>query len=233
MKEGDLRTLGIITARGGSKSIPEKNIVALAGKPLVAYTIAAAQAAARLTRCIVSTDSPKIADVCREFGAEAPFLRPDALARDDTRSIDVVLHALDSVAEPYDAAMVLQPTSPLRTGRDIDAAIELLEAHPEADSVISVVDVDDHHPARMKEIKDGYLIEPPFAEDVEGRPRQQLPRYYLRNGAIYLTRVAALRETRLFKGRRSMAYEMSAEASVNIDGLLQLRVAEALLAGMR
>lgn len=226
-----MKTLGIITARGGSKSIPDKNIVPLAGKPLVAYTIMAARAAARLDRCIVSTDSPRIADVCREFGADVPFLRPEALARDDTRSIDVVLHALDNVPETYDAVMVLQPTSPLRTGQDIDTAIGLLETHPGADAVISVVDVDDHHPARMKQIENGYLIDPPFAETIEGQPRQQLPRYYLRNGAIYLTRVDVIRKTRLLKGRRCMAYEMSAEASVNIDGMLQLHMAEALLAG--
>jgi CMP-N,N'-diacetyllegionaminic acid synthase len=224
-----LKTLGIITARGGSKSIPDKNIVMLAGKPLIAYTIAAAHAAARLDRCIVSTDSETIAEVCRQHGADVPFMRPPELAGDDTRSIDVVLHALDAVPETYDAVMILQPTSPLRTGADIDNAIRLLEAHPEADAVISVVDVDDHHPARMKEIQGGYLVDPPFAEAVEGQPRQQLPRYYLRNGAVYLSRVPVLRETRLLKGRRSLAYEMSAEASVNIDGFLQLHLAEAIL----
>jgi CMP-N,N'-diacetyllegionaminic acid synthase len=224
-----MRTLGIITARGGSKGIPDKNIVPLDGKPLVAYTIAAARAARRLDRCIVSTDSDRIAAVCRAHGADVPFMRPAALARDETRSIDVVRHALETVGEVYDAVMVLQPTSPLRTGSHIDAAIALLEAHPDADAVISVVDVEDHHPARMKRIEDGYLVDPPFAEAVEGQPRQQLPPFYVRNGAIYLTRTAILLETGLLKGRRCLAYVMPPEVSVNIDGLLQLHLAEAIL----
>ncbi|MBN1556877.1 MAG: acylneuraminate cytidylyltransferase family protein [Lentisphaerae bacterium] len=226
-----VKTLGVITARGGSRGIPDKNIVPLCGKPLIAYTIESARAAARLDRCIVSTDSEKIAAVCRDCGADVPFLRPAGLARDDSRSIDAVLHALDAVETAYDAVMVLQPTSPLRTAADIDAAVALLEAHPDADAVISVVDVDDHHPARMKRIEAGFLVDPPFAEAVENQPRQELPRLYLRNGAVYLTRVPVLRETRLFKGRRCLAYEMPAERSVNIDSLLQLHVAEALLRG--
>lgn len=225
----ELKTLGLITARGGSKSIPFKNISPLGGIPLIAYTIESARESELLDRCIVSTDSERIAGICREWGLEVPFMRPPELAQDNTPSFPVVLHALDAVGESYDAVMILQPTSPFRTGDDIDTAIRMLIADPEADSVISVVKVDDRHPARMKRIEDGVLIDPPFTEAFEGQPRQQLPDYYVRNGAVYLSRVQSVRETQLLKGRRSLAYVMPPERSVNIDGYLDLLLSEAVL----
>ena len=226
----DLRVLGVIPARGGSKGLPGKNIAPLAGKPLIAYTIAAARAASRLTRCVVSSDSETILRVAREWGADVPFVRPAELATDEAPALPVVLHALDNVPGPFDAAMILQPTSPLRQPEDIDAAIQLLEDNPAADAVISVVKVGDHHPARMKFIRDGVLVDPPFAELFEGQRRQELPELYLRNGAIYLTRVRVLREERSLKGRRCLAYVMPEERSVNVDGPLDLVLAAALMA---
>lgn len=225
-----MKVLGVITARGGSKGLPGKNIAPLGGKPLIAWTIEAAQQSRLLTKFIISTDDDCIASVCRAAGAEVPFLRPPELARDDTPTLPVVLHVLDFLAESFDAVMVLQPTSPLRTHQDIDSAINLLEKNLQADSVISVVAVGDHHPARMKLLENGILIDPPFAEEVEGRRRQDLVPLYLRNGAIYLTRINVLREQESFKGRKCMAYIMPEERSVNVDRPLDLVIAEALLA---
>lgn len=221
--------MGLIPARGGSKEIPGKNILQVCGKPLIVYTIEATRKTTLLSRTIVSTDSEEIAGMCRRFGAEVPFIRPADLGQDDTLMIPVVLHALDMLEETYDAVLLLQPTDPLRKPEDIDQAIRLLEAHPEADSVISVVKVGDNHPARMKQIVDGFLIDPAFAEEIEGQCRQDLPEYYIRNGAIYLTRARVLREQRSFKGRRCLAYVMPEERSVNIDGYLDLLLAEAIL----
>jgi len=224
-----LSILGLIPARGGSKSIFKKNIAMLLGKPLIAYTIECARKAGSIDMVVVSTDSPEIADISRKCGGEVPFMRPDALAGDAAPALPVIIHALDNLQKSFDAVMLLQPTSPLRLPEDIDAAIKMLESDAGADSVISVVKVDDHHPARMKQIVDGVLIDPPFAEAMEGQRRQDLPEYYLRNGAIYLTRVSVLRQQKSLKGRRSLAYIMPADRSVNIDSPLDLLLAETIL----
>lgn len=224
-----LRILGLVPARGGSKGLPGKNIAPLAGRPLIAYTLEAARASRHLDRCVVSTDCEAIARVCRECGGDVPFLRPPELARDDTPTMPVVLHALAALGEPYDAVLLLQPTSPLRTPADIDAAIEMLAADPSADSVISVVRVGDRHPSRMKTIRDGLLIDPPFVERFEGQRRQDLEEFYVRNGSIYLTRTSVLRDQQSFKGHRCLAFVMPEERSVNIDERVDLLLAAVLL----
>lgn len=224
-----MKVLGLIPARGGSKGIPDKNIIPVDGQPLIAYTIRAANEAKRLKRFIVSTDSERIAVVCRKLGADVPFLRPVELAQDDTPTLPVVLHALNYLKETYEAVMILQPTSPLRSVEDIDRAVEMLEADPKADSVISVFKVGDNHPARMKFIRDGVLFDPPFAEQMEGQRRQDLPDIYLRNGAIYLTRTAVIMEQGSLKGKKSLALVMPEIRSVNIDSSIDLIVAEAFL----
>ena len=224
-----MRVLGIIPARGGSKAIPGKNLAPLGGVPLLGWTIAAALDS-RLAWTVLSTDDPAIADAGRAAGVDVPFVRPDGLATDSARSIDVAQHALDAVEShdgPYDAVMLLQPTTPFRTAADIDAALDLLVASG-ADSVISVVDVGGHHPARMKHIVDGRLIEPSYAEEVENQPRQELAPLFIRNGAIYLTRCDVLRSGS-FRGSDSRALVMPEERSVNIDVPLDLLLARAVV----
>lgn len=224
-----MRVLGVVPARGGSKGIPGKNLTPLEGRPLLAWTAGAARASV-LTRVVLSTDDERIAEAGRALGLDVPFLRPGELATDDAASIDVALHALDAVEaddDPYDAVMLLQPTSPFRAAEDIDAAVRLLGASG-ADAVVSVVDVGGHHPARMKWLEGDRLVDPPFAEEVENQPRQSLRPMVIRNGAIYLTRTAVLRR-RTFKGDDCRALVMPAERSVNIDVPLDLVVAEALL----
>ena len=223
------RVLGIIPARGGSKGIKNKNIVPLQDKPLIAYTIEAAAASKRLSRCVVSSDSLEIIKVCKAYGADVPFVRPAELAGDETPTMPVILHALDQLAEEYDAIMILQPTSPFRTADDIDSAIELLDGNSLADSVISVVRVGDNHPARMKRLENGYLLDPEFAEESEGQRRQDLPELYLRNGAVYLTRTRVLLEEHSFKGHKSLAYVMPGERSVNIDSKVDLLLASVIM----
>ena len=226
----DLKVLAIIPARGGSKGIKRKNLVPLSGKPLIVYSIEAALLSQRLTRIIVSTDSEEIAEISRIHGADVPFLRPAALAEDDTPTLPVIQHAIGIVGGSYDAVMILQPTSPLRSSADIDGAIDLLAKNAEADSVISVVKVGDNHPARMKLIRDGWLIDPSFAEEIEGQRRQDLPEFYLRNGAIYLSRMDVIMRQNSFKGTKCMAYVMPEIRSVNIDSDMDLILARAIVA---
>jgi CMP-N,N'-diacetyllegionaminic acid synthase len=227
-----MRVLGIVTARGGSKGIPRKNIALLLGKPLLAYTAEAALASKRLTRTVLSTEDEEIARVGRVWGLDVPFMRPMELAGDETPTIPVlqdVVRKLEAIGECYDAVFVLQPTTPLRRGEDIDGAIELLE-RTGADSVISFVDVGEKHPARMKFITaEGRVIDPPFAEQFEGQRRQELPTLYLREGSIYLTRWAVLMQQNSLKGGDCRAWIVPQERACNIDTPFDLFLAEQLL----
>lgn len=227
-----MRVLGLIPARGGSKGIPRKNIRLLCGKPLLHYTIEAALAARHLSRVILSTEDEEIAEVGRRGGVEVPFLRPAELAEDETPMLPVVQHTIrwmEERGEYFDAVCLLQPTNPLRRPEDIDGAIELLQQSA-ADSVISFFDVGEKHPARMKYISsDGRVIDPPFAEKVEGQRRQDLPKLYLREGSIYLTRRNVLMEKNSFKGDDCRAWIIPEVRACNIDTPFDLFIAEQLL----
>lgn len=226
-----MKVLAVIPARGGSKGVPGKNIRLLGDLPLIAHTIEAAKASKRLDRFIVSTDSAEIAAVAQQWGAETPFMRPETLATDFAKAIPVMQHALVQMEAltgvHYDALMMLQPTTPFRTAGDIDQAIEIL-ASSGADSVISVVDVGGHHPARMKYLEGDRLVDPPFCEAYENQPRQELVPMYIRNGAIYLTRRGTLMSGS-FKGNDCRALLMQPEQSVNIDSMLDFDYATFLL----
>jgi CMP-N-acetylneuraminic acid synthetase len=227
-----MQVLGIVTARGGSKGLPRKNISVLCGKPVLQYTAEAALKAERLARVILSTEDAEIAEVGRRCGLEVPFMRPPELARDDTPHVPVLQDAVRKLEEAgfiYDAIFTLQPTNPLRLSSDIDGAIDLLE-RTGADSVISFVAVGEKHPARMKFIDDdGRVIDPPFAEKSEGQRRQDLPALYLREGSIYLTQHDVLMKHNSVKGRDCRAWIMPQDRACNIDGPFDLFLAEQLL----
>jgi CMP-N-acetylneuraminic acid synthetase len=202
------------------------------GRPLLAYTAEAALAARRLVRTVISTDDPEIAQVASDCGIDVPFLRPAELAADNTPSIPVVqdvVRRLEARGERYDATFLLQPTNPLRTAGDIDGAIGLLEESG-ADSVISFVNTGERHPARMKSIDDqGRVLDPPFAEPFEGMPRQQLPKLYLRDGSVYLTRRDVLMKQNSLKGADCRAWIIPEERSWNIDTPFDLFIVEQML----
>lgn len=220
-----MKILGLIPARSGSNSIPQKNLVDLGGVPLIGWTIRVALES-KLDLVMVSTDDTEIADVSKRFGAEVPFLRPQNLALDLSLTIDTVLHALKNINGEFNAVMLLQPTSPFRLASDINDALDLLV---DCSSVISVVPVEGNHPARMKYIESGFLKDPTFAESTENIPRQNLPPLFIRNGAIYLSTLDAL-ESRSFKGPKSRPLIMSRERSLNIDSPFDLKLARAMLA---
>jgi N-acylneuraminate cytidylyltransferase len=222
------RTLGVIPARGGSKGIPHKNLTPLRGIPLLAYTVDAARRSPQLTRLVVSTEDAQIAAVARDLGVEV-IARPARLAADSTPTLPVVEHALEAAergGDGFDAVFTLQVTSPFRSPRDIDAAIELLRTSG-ADSVIGVVRVFDNHPLRIKRIRAGRLV--PFdTPEPEGVRRQDLPPAYLRNGAVYVTRRDVVARGSLL-GRDQCPYEMPPGRSINIDEPIDLALAEAAL----
>lgn len=222
------RVVAIIPARGGSKGVARKNIRQVAGKPLIAYTIQAAQASQQLTQSFVSTEDAEIAKVAKALGS-AVLMRPPELADDNTPMLPVVEHSL-SVLEPVegrqDYVVILQPTAPLRTAEDIDAAITLL-IETGADSIVSVYQVFDHHPARMYLLANDRLV--PYAPEPSGRLRQELPPVYHRNGAIYACRRSLIQEGRTLIGQDIRPYIMPRERSINIDDELDLAFVDFLL----
>ncbi len=180
------RILALIPARGGSKGIKNKNIIELNGKPLIWYTIIASLNSKYIDKTIVSTDSKMIATIAQSCGAEIPFIRPAEYATDTSKTVDVVLHAIQELKnsnEIFDDLVLLQPTQPLRTAEDIDSAIELFYQKGER-GLTSVSQVDDH-PILIRTINEEYELESLLKINSTCR-RQDLPRYYRVNGCIYI-----------------------------------------------
>jgi CMP-N-acetylneuraminic acid synthetase len=233
-----LKVLGIITARGGSKGIPGKNLKLLAGRPLLAYTVDAARDSGALDRVILSTEDAAIAAAGRSMGCEVPFVRPAELSADETIHLHVIQHAarwmIDHAGYQPDAVMILQPTSPLRTAGDIAGAVRLLEASG-GDSVVSVSEASAHaHPLRMLRVDDhGNATLFATGEPVRKRinRRQDLPQAWVMNGAIYACRTGLLFEAEpTLYGDRVAAFRMPAERSISIDDFEDWSAAERALA---
>lgn len=222
--------LAIIPARGGSKSIPRKNVRLLAGKPLIAWSIEHALAAPEVGRVIVSTDDEEIAEIAREFGAEVPFMRPPEFSTDEAATDPVLLHAIDYLAdtENYhpDAVILLQPTSPSRSpGALSRAVVQYLEE--EAECLLSTFEI---HPFLWRNPE-----KPTPSYDILRRPRRQdvaaAERTFEENGSIYISNTALLKahKSRLFEGRISM-FVMSNKESYDIDVLDDFKIVEAIMA---
>lgn len=223
--------LGLVPARGGSESVPGKNLVEVGGRPLIAWTIEAANRAASIDRVVVTTDSEEIAAEARRCGAEAPFLRPEELARADTPGIEAVLHAVRWLEkqEGYrpDWVMLLQPTSPLREPEDIDGAVRLA-LEKRADAVVGVCDVT-HHPYWAKAVaEDGRLVEF-LTLDREYARRQDLPAVYGINGAIYAARRQVLLDRESFYTDRTWPWVMPPDRSLDVNIAWDVRVADLVL----
>ncbi len=227
------RVLGIIPARGGSKGIPRKNVRLLAGRPLLAYTVDAAQTSLWLTKSIVTTDDLDVKRIATSLGCET-LVRPPNLAADDTPMLPVIIHtieALQSRNERYDIVVLLQPVAPLRTGSDIDACLELL-VESGADSVVSVCEVPRHyHPEWQLVFTDNGLLTP-----YNGKPlstlapaRQLLSPTFVRNGAVYAVWTDFLVKNQQLLGPDTRAYVMPEIRSVNIDSEMDLLLAELVL----
>lgn len=226
------RILGVTLARGGSKSVPKKNIADLNGYPLIWYTIKEALKSKYITRYIISTDDEEIKEVSQNCGAEVPFIRPDYLAKDITSSVDALQHAVhyceDEEGEPYDYVVELMCTNPMKTVEDVDGAIEKLIS-TNADSVIGVTKLDDHHPARAKKIVNDKIVDFCVPE-LSGRRQDLMPEAYNRNGSIYALERNILMDSGVrFGSENSRPYIMPIEKSINIDGTLDLIMARIIM----
>jgi N-acylneuraminate cytidylyltransferase len=227
--------LALIPARGGSKSVPRKNVRMLAGHPLIAYSIAAGLAAERVGRLVVSTDDEEIADIARRYGADVPFLRPAPLAQDDTPDLPVFQHALDWLLENEnylpELVVQLRPTSPLRPAQLVDQGIEILLAEPLADSARAVVPSGQNPYKMWREAEDGTiapLLEDDFHEAFN-MPRQLLPRTFWQTGHLDIVRRETILRKKSMTGTRVLPIPVAPEYAVDIDSPRDLERAEALI----
>lgn len=220
----DQKILAVIPARGGSKGIPHKNIINFCGKPLISYTIEAALRSKYIDYVIVSTEDEEIAKISIKCGAEVPFMRPYELATDTSKTIDSVIYTvqmLQTLGKNFDALVLLQPTQPLRTSKDIDDAIEKYENNGKM-PLVSVSEIDDH-PILTRIINKNKLV--PLLNVSSTCRRQDMPPFYKVNGCIYINEISELNENTSLNDN-IVPYLMSKSHSVDIDEKLDLVIAE-------
>lgn len=224
------KILAVIPARGGSKGIPRKNIRDLNGKPLIAYTIEEAKKSKYLDRIIVSTEDEEIASVCRNFDAEVPFLRPKELAEDNSPTVDCVIHMLDWLKENEkykpDYVCLLQCTSPLRTFEDIDGTIEKMIS-TDMDGAVSVCEAEVN--PYWSNVFNGDQLKYFLEEGRKITRRQDLPRIYRLNGAVYAVNTHILKKENTFEPENMTGYIMKNENSIDIDEEIDFVIAESLM----
>ncbi|HDK7167351.1 TPA: acylneuraminate cytidylyltransferase family protein [Clostridium botulinum] len=226
-----MNILGLIPARGGSKGLPGKNIRNLNGKPLIEYAINEAKKSKYMDRLIVSTNDYGIAKICEELGAEIPFMRPNKLAQDNSKVIDTYIYTLNKLKEEFnyivDILVIIQPTSPLRTVHHIDSCIELF-FNKNADSVVTVCEVE-HSPYWYKVLNKENKIESFIEYENSNDNRQQLPKVYRPNGAVYVFKKDLIINKKSYYTDKSYGYIMKNEDSIDIDSIIDFKFAEFLI----
>ncbi len=219
----DKTFLAIIPARGGSKRLPRKNLLDLAGQPLVAWSIEAGLNSKYIDKVIVSSDDSEILEVSKRYNAEI-IIRPEDLASDTASTFDAMHHTIENI-EKYDYVILLQATSPLRNEKQIDEAIELLKSK-NADAIVSVCEMD-HSPLWSNTLDENLSMQGFLKEEILHKRSQDLEKYFRLNGAIYICKTEKfLEEKSFFLKENIYAYKMSRESSIDIDEEIDFRMAE-------
>lgn len=221
---GGKSILAVVTARGGSKGLPGKNIRLVAGKPLIAWTLEEARQSGYIDRLILSSEDDGIIAVANQLGCEVPFVRPAALAADDTPGVDPILHAMAVIPEKYDYVVLLQPTSPLRIAADIDGCIEKC-FDSQAAACVSVTEPDKSPYWMYNLTNEGFMVPVTNLGYTTAR-RQDLPRVYTLNGAVYVAQSEWLKGQRSFLSPETLAFVMPRERSHDVDTELDLKICE-------
>ena len=218
--------LAIIPARGGSKRLPRKNVLDLAGKPLIAWSIESGLKSNYIDKVIVTSDDEETLNISKRFSASI-IQRPDELASDTATTFDAIKHTIEHI-EQYDYIVLLQATSPLRNEKQIDEAIELLE-QKNADAVVSVCEMD-HSPLWANTLNESLSMEGFLKDEVLNKRSQDLQKYYRLNGAIYICKTEKLLEEKSFFLKENIfAYKMDRESSVDIDEEIDFKMAEIIM----
>ncbi|WP_315121943.1 acylneuraminate cytidylyltransferase family protein [uncultured Clostridium sp.] len=216
--------LAVIPARGGSKGIPKKNIIQVNDRPLIDYTITEVLKSKHIDRVIVSTDSQEIADISKKCGADVPFTRPNRLAKDESKTIDVIIDLLNKLSrqdENYDYLIILQPTQPLRKAFHIDEAIALMVDN-KLQSLVSVNEVKEN-PVLMRTFNSGNELERVLKINSTLR-RQEFPKYYKVNGAIYINKIDENLNLKTSLNDNKYAYIMDKKYDLDIDEPFDLEI---------
>ena len=233
MIKGKTNCLAIIPARGGSKGLPRKNIKPFLGKPLVAWTIEQAKNSKYVDKVVVSTEDKEIAEISRKYGAEVPFLRPEELARDDSPTIDAIIHALnwfEKRGEYFDMVVLLEPTSPLRDVEDIDKCVEILINNTKAEAIVGVAKLESTHPEFNVVINEGgFIRKTDGTTNFKVLRRKDLKDIYFFEGSIYISEVGALKQKRTFYHESTLAYVVPKYKSLEVDELCDFICIEALM----
>lgn len=227
------KIITIIPARGGSKGLLRKNIKPLLGKPMIAWTIEQAKNSKYIDRIIVSTDDKEIAKISKKYGADVPFLRHKELARDNSSTIDVIMHAIDwfeKKGDYFDMVVLLEPTSPLRDVEDIDKCVEILLDNTKAKAIVGVAKLESGHPEfNMVINKDGFIRKLDGTTNFRVLRRQDLKDMYFFEGSIYLSDVDTLKQKRTFYHELTLAYVVPKYKSLEVDELCDFICIEALM----
>ena len=226
------RILALVPARGGSKGLPGKNIKPIQNKPLICWTVDSARKSQYIDELFISTDSEKIADVCKQYNVEVPFLRPSELAQDDTSSVDVMLYTLDlleSKGKAFDYLLLLEPTSPLRDDADLDNIIKLAIEHPGADGVISVGQVHTEHPMLIKKIGSNGFLCPYMESHKQLFQRQQEDEALFPYGVGYLVKVDRFRHSKTIYMDNMVPYLIQRWQNFEIDDIYDFVCIESII----
>lgn len=211
----DKKILGIIPARGGSKGVPGKNLRLVQGKPLVGRAVETALGSRYIDRLILSSEDHEIIAAARSFGCDIPFVRPEELAADESVTNDVILHAMKSMNEKYDIVVCLQVTSPLVTSDDIDGSIRMC-AENDISSCVSVCEVD-KSPFWMFTMPEDIILKPLMGDSYLTKRRQDLPKTFIPNGAVFVAKWDWFLEKKTFYGSETAGYVMPRSRSLDID----------------
>lgn len=222
----DKKILAVIPARGGSKGVPRKNIIEVGGHPLIKYTIDCGKNSKYLDRTVISTEDLLIKRVAEENGGDVPFLRPKELAEDTSKTIDCIVHAvntLKSMGEEYDYVIILQNTVPLRKSWHVDEAIEMIVDSSER-SLVSISEVDEH-PILMRTLNEDKTVKNLLHMNSTMR-RQDFPKFYKVDGAIAIQKIddEFNLETSINDGK--LGYVMKRKYSTDIDNYLDIKIIE-------
>ena len=225
-----MKVLAVIPARSGSKGVPGKNKMKFDGIPLAEYSIRAALGSLYVNHVIVSSNDEEILGIAENFNSEKISIhrRPEALCTDQSPIVDTIQELLLNIEPDYEYVMILQPTAPLRKSLDLDQAIELIRSNSKVNTLVSVIKMDDIHPARMYWKDESKMLQP-IMKEYESTRRQDIPSAYYRNGAIYITRISELKKTNQIIIKPTIAYEMPYETWLNIDDNRDVMIAEVLI----
>tara|TARA_Y100001958_G_C21248089_1_gene580315 strand:- start:7325 stop:8011 length:687 start_codon:yes stop_codon:yes gene_type:complete len=222
-----MKSIAIIPARAGSKGIPRKNVRLINGKPLIEYTLDVAVSLESVSSVWVSSDDDKVLEICKKYNDVKVHKRPDSLAGDSSKVSDTVKDVIRYEVEDFDAILLLQPTSPIRTKFQIENAIELFTKNKNFSSLVSVCGMDDTHPARMYWMEKDELK--PIMPEYQHQRRQEIPLAWYRNGAIYIVRKDIFLSTNQIIVEPILGFEMPKSDLLNIDDPIDLDIANILM----